>query len=205
MNARKIMLTAALMLVMGFSAYAQYGVGLGVKAGVAGNWMPGTNADLGDQSVPNFGFYGGVYGFAEINDTMFGQVELLYTRKGCSTNSPLLGKYKRNISYIQLPVLLGFKMHDDAINIALGPAIAYCIGNKVTDEVTNPSSLGNEVAPFNLSGILQARYAITESFGVDLRFDVGLTRTFKGSKDDDFLDKGHNSSVQIGVSYMFGQ
>lgn len=203
MKAEKIILTIALALFAGAGAFAQDGIGLGLKAGVAGNWIPGTYVDVGDDVLPNFGFYGGVYGFAEFSDTMFGQVELLYSRKGIYTKSPLLGKYTRNLSYIQLPLLVGFKLHDDAVNIAFGPAFAYCVGNTVKAQTLNPSS-ASDVAPFNLSAIVQARYAITESFGVDLRFDVGLTRTFK-SESASHPDKGHNSSIQLGVSYMFGQ
>lgn len=207
MNLRKIYLTVALALIMGMGAFAQDGVGIGVKGGISGNWMPGTWVDDFDTPTTNVGFYGGLFGFAELSDTMFGQIELLYTRKGVSTNNEASGKYARNISYIQLPLLLGFKMRDDSINIAVGPAFAYCIGNKVKADWFNPSSAA-EVAPFNLSAIVQARYAITESFGVDLRFDFGLTRTFKPSTElAEYRgpDKGHNSSVQIGVSYMFGQ
>lgn len=203
MNVRKIYLTVALALFMGLGAFAQDGVGIGVKGGIAGNWIPGTYVDVGDEVFPNFGFYGGVYGFAEFSDTMFGQVEILYSRKGIYTKSPLLGKYTRNLSYIQLPLLVGFKLHDDVVNIAFGPAFAYCVGNTVKAQTLNPSS-ASDVAPFNLSAIVQARYAITDSFGVDLRFDVGLTRTFR-PESTSHPDKGHNSSVQIGVSYMFGQ
>ncbi len=198
MNTRKLCLTAALVIIAGIGAFAQDGLGLGVKGGITGSWMPGTYVDVGDQVIPNIGFYGGIYGFAELSDTMFGQVELLYSRKGCTTNNPILGKYTRNISYLQIPILIGFKISDDKFNFAIGPAIAYCVGNKIKSEIPNPSSAG-EVAPFNFSAILQARYAVTEGFGVDLRFDFGASKTFKSE------DKGHNSSAQIGVSYMFGQ
>lgn len=203
MKGKKLFLTAALALVISVNAFAQYGMGIGIKGGIAGNWMPYTTLDWGDVITPHVGCYAGVFGFMELSDVVFGQVELLYTLKGCRTTNELLGKYTRNIHYLQLPVLIGFKMADDAVSIALGPGFAYCLGSNVKSDAVNPSSLMREIAPFNLSGILQARYAMTDAFGVELRFDYGITRTFKSANN--FDDKAHNATVQIGLSYLFGQ
>ena len=202
----KSLFTTVLALLIAVSASGQ-GFHFGVKGGVSGNWMPGTNLNVDDYPIMNVGFYGGVTGTLFISDMTFLQAEALYTRKGVSTNSDITGKYSRNISYIQVPLFFGFAVgSDDALRFMAGPEFAFAVGNQVvTNAALNPAG-GDKYkpAPFNFGIGLQVSYFVTDGLAVDLRFDKGLTKTLKPTASTVAEDKGTNLGVMLGVSYMFG-
>lgn len=198
MSIRKIFVTV-LALVLGASAFAQ--VEFGAKAGMTANWIPGTYADLGDDPATNIGYYGGLTASLDLSRSAFLQAELLYIRKGISTENPILGKYARNVSYVELPVLAGYKKGN--FRLMAGPAFAYCIGNTVKSDTYNPASLGVP-RDFDLSVVCHTSYLVTDNLGVDLGFDFGVTRVLKDAVIGETMDKGRNSSVTVGLSYYFG-
>lgn len=202
----KSLFTIVLALLIAVSASGQ-GFHFGVKGGVSGNWMPGTNLNPDDYPIMNVGFYGGVTGTFFLSDMTFLQAEAIYTRKGVSTNSEITGKYSRNISYIQVPVFFGFAVgSDDALRFMVGPEFAFAVGNQVvTNAVLNPAG-GDKYKPadFNFGIGFQISYFITDGLAIDLRFDKGFTRTLKPAVSTTIEDKGTNLGVMLGVSYMFG-
>lgn len=210
MKARKLILAAALALSMGAGASAQDEWEFGVKGGIALNMMPGTTIDAGDRYQANFGFQGGAYAAFYISDMWIAQLEILYSRKGVSTinhaGEELLGgsalTFTRNIHYLQMPLLFGFhSLFNDKVKLMIGPELGVYLGNEVISNYVSPYSLDDyECNPLNLGLGLQATYYVIDCLGIDLKFDFGLTRTFK----DSTADRGHNSAVQLGVSYRFG-
>lgn len=200
MKTKRIILLAVLALTIGASASAQ-DFRFGVKAGVAGNWVKRTLLTPGDRVVPNIGFYGGVAGNIELSDLMFAQAELLFARKGISTRNNVFGEYSRNISYIQLPLFVGFKLGED-VGLMLGPEFGVCVGNRVIKNEYDPSSIGT-VCPFNLAIAGQINYMITDELGIDFKVDLGLTRTLKIPEFEGRTTDGNNLSVQVGMCYFF--
>lgn len=207
MKLAKVLGTIALALSLSAGAFAQEGFVFGVKGGIQGNWIPGTLIDANDKVVPNFGFSGGVFLMRSFSDMVFGQAELLYSRKGVSTSKMDSGsKYMRTIHYLQLPVLVGFKLSDDRFFLMLGPELGYRLGTNVKDGsvIPDPSSVGT-VNPFYLWFALQSTYWVTDALGIDVKGDFGITRVFKeDAKILGATDKGRNLSLSIGVSYRFG-
>lgn len=201
MKTKRIILLSVLALMIGAPAFAQ-DFRFGAKAGVAGNWMKRTLIEPDDRVVPNIGFYLGVAGNIELSDLMFAQTELLFARKGISTRNEILGKYSRNISYIQLPLFVGFKLGSDDLRLMLGPEFGVCVRNKVVADAYNPSSVGT-VRPFNLAIAAQINYMITDEIGIDFKVDMGLTRTMKVPEFEGRTAEGNNLSVQAGVCYFF--
>ena len=210
MKAGKFISVVALALFMGVSASAQGEWEFGVKGGVALNMMPMTTLDPYDKFKANFGFQGGAYANVYLSDFLMGQVELLYSRKGVSTinhagqvafDGAAL-EYERDIHYLQLPVLIGFhSLMDDRLRLLIGPELNVYLGDTIkANYVSIFESENYQVNPFNLGISAQSTYFITDSLGIDLKFDYGLTRTFKSSTND----KGHNFGVQLGLSYRFG-
>ena len=195
---RKLIVTVllAFSFVAGASAQDFY---FGVKGGIAANWMPGTYLDLYDVAQTNVGFYGGVSAALDFDGSFFPQMEVLYARKGVTTNNEFTGRYSRNISYIQVPVLAGFKLVDDRFRIMLGPEFGFCIGQNIRTQYETPAIKGTP-APFNFALALQTTYLIVDNLGVDVKFDYGLTKTMK----DALNDNGRNMSLQIGLSFIFG-
>lgn len=201
MKTKRIILLSVLALMIGAPAFAQ-DFRFGAKTGVAGNWMKRTLIEPDDRVVPNIGFYLGVAGNIELSDLMFAQAELLFARKGISTRNEILGKYSRNISYIQLPLFVGFKLGSDDLRLMLGPEFGVCVRNKVVADAYNPSSVGT-VRPFNLAIAAQINYMITDEIGIDFKVDMGLTGTMKVPEFEGRTTEGNNLSVQAGVCYFF--
>lgn len=199
----RLILAAAVATLLCVTASAE-GFNFGVKGGISGNWMPRTFIDYGDRVVPNFGFYGGITGALDISDMAFGQVEVLYSRKGISTRSDIQGKYSRNISYIQVPVLFGMKMYSERFSLMLGPEFNFCIGNKIKCDYPNFSSMG-EPRKFNFGIAVQATFMVTDNLGVDVKADVGLTKTMQNAVNPTTGadDQGRNLGVLLGLCYKF--
>ena len=202
---KKLSVIAALSLLMGTAAFAQ-DFNLGIKGGVAANWIPGTIIDVFDRPNTNVGFYGGVTGSLDFDGSFFIQVEALYARKGISTNSDASGKFSRNIPYIQLPLLAGFKLSDDRFRIMVGPEFGFNIGDNIKSDTPVDLSLYGKPAPFNLALAIQTTYLIVGNLGVDVKFDYGLTKTFQLPEDikASIQESGRNMSLQIGLCYIFG-
>lgn len=191
---------------MGAGASAQEMWEFGIKGGGSINMMPWTTYDVGDRPIVNGGFYGGGYASVLVSDYWFLQADLMYARKGVSTRSEIQGDYSRNISYIQLPVYVGWDISGEGRYRAMtGPGLGIYLGDSVhySSPGQHPSSVGNECQPLNLFWVLQGDVAITDALLFEIRADIGLTRTFKsgGVLND---DKGRNASVSFGLCYRFG-
>lgn len=203
---KKLFALVSGLLLLAAAASAQ-DLNFGVKGGVAANWMPGTVIDGFDRPLTNVGFYGGVTAALDFSGSFYPQVEVLYARKGVSTNNDLLGRYSRNISYIQVPVLAGFKAVDDRMRLLVGPEFGFCVGEKIkygNQYDFDPASIG-KAAPFNFAIAIQATYFILDGLGFDIKFDYALTRTLKEAKSiTGVVDKGRNMSLQLGLCYVFG-
>lgn len=200
----KLFLTFALALLVGAGAFAQ-DIDFGVKAGAAGNWMPGTVMDTGDQQITHVGYYAGLSASTDITDRMFVQGELMYVLKGIATRNDVMGNYARNISYIQLPVLLGFRTSEPKLTLYAGPAFGLCIGNKVVSDLTYASSMGSP-RKFNISANLQMTYMLIGNLGIDVKFDIGLNKTMQDTTIAGIAveDDGRNMGILIGLCYKFG-
>lgn len=213
---KKILLILTLAVLCAANADAQFWVG--AKAGFGAYWIPKTTIELGEQVVPHNAFYGGIVGGFEAGNGMILQTELLYSGKGFSsrTNNPDIAtndKYLHNIDYLQIPVMVGWQLLDDeALKLMLGPELGILLGDRVLHK---DYSSGSEVVitderntglcrPLNLALAFQATYMIFDNLGIDLKFDIALTRTFKqGIPLPDYMnDKGHNLGAQLGVVYM---
>ena len=213
MNFRKYMLATVLALSLGASAFGQTSYDFGVKGGFSANMMPGTTAILYDQFEPNIGFQGGLFSTFYLSDNIISQVELLYARKGVRTvnHTPeALGDskdiYARHIHYLQLPLLIGWdSLGGSSLRIMTGPEPGYCLGNHIRTSYGDKKETHFEdddfmLNSFNLAWAAQATYFITSALGLDVKFDYGITPTFK----KDTHDKGHNAGLQVGLCYRFG-
>lgn len=193
------LLISILCVLLSAGAFAQ--VYVGAKAGVAGNWIPGTNILPDDDVLPNFGFYGGATLTFDLSDVTAIQAELLYVRKGITTKGETFqNRYVRNIHYLELPVLFSMRVANDRYRVMIGPEFGYALGTTVTNYSgkKDPAS-ADALNRFNLGAVLQTTYFVTDNLGVDVKFDGGLTKTFAAG------DGGHNTSVMVGLSYCFGR
>ena len=204
----------ALALILGANAFAGEYFRPGIRAGVSANWIPGTvDSEFQSEVLPFAGIYAGVSfdtGFTEF--PFFWHAELLYARKGHYDRTELTSSsYLLDISYVEIPVLLGLKMPDGKFSMMFGPEVAYCIAARGVEsgrDYKDTADMRGQCRPFNFGLGLQANYMITYNFGIDLKVDYGLTKTFTSGNVEmeghDLTGRGHNTSVMLGLCYCFG-
>ena len=205
-------LTAILTLIAAFAlagclkASAQ-SFWIGPEAGFNASWITHTIIDPGDKVLPHNNFYAGIKAAYDFGESMIGQMELLYAGKGHTDRNAITDyKYSRNLSYIQLPLLIGYKLADEKFHILVGPDFGYLI--KSTTKSDDPQDVTGDTTAdcnrFNIAAALQLAYYIIPQLGIDIRFDIGLNRTFhQDFSYGPFNDQGRNLSVQLGVCYRF--
>ena len=200
----KKLIIAALLLIVGTGAFAQSEFNFGARAGIAGNWIQGANIDPGDKVSPNVGFYAGAFAVWNFGSSAFLDAEVLFARKGISTTNDVTDvKWSRKLGYIQVPVLLGFKMRDDRLRLMFGPEFGWNLMNKTTG--ADIAAVGNSARKFNLALALQGTFLVADHLGIDVKVDYGLTKTFLANSVASVAsDNGRNVSVQLGLSFMIG-
>lgn len=228
-------LLCLLFMVCNLESQAQIGerrnsIALGVSGGIALNTI-GFNPTV-KQSMHLGETYGLVARFT--SEKYFKtycalQLEVNYTRLGWRENvlnaqsEPLPDTYRRDIHYIQFPVLarLGWgREYKGFMGYFLaGPQIGYCLGEK---SVQSDFTLNDEGNPDRPNGLFEQyhmdvekkfEYGITAGLGVELstaagrfllegRYYYGLSDIFKNSKKDVFGRSNHNTIVAK-ITYLF--
>lgn len=197
----KVLVSCALLLSFATVAKAQ-DFQFGLKGGLSASWLQGTVVTGYEQVIPHVNFYAGGYTTYDLSRDFFLQAELLYAGRGHSDRSEILPKYSRSLGYLMVPVFAGYYLVDN-LSLMLGPEFGYLLfsktkaGDKVTDTL-------KDCRRFNICIAMQMNYMISDNFGVDVKFDWGLNKTFKpGMYAKDVNDNGRNMAVQIGVCYKF--
>jgi len=191
----------------------------GFKAGISGSWVPGMIVpDNARITLPCVGGYGGAFFEAELADNFLLYTELCYCGRGHMDRSDFFGyvsRYFLRLSYLELPVMAGFRVADDRLTIYAGPELGVCLGGNAVSK----DSAGNKISadargllnPVTMNLAILTTYMVTDNIGIDVKFDFGLTRTFKGEKISfgegamkrEFINRTHNIGVQLGVCYKF--
>lgn len=209
MKLRKLIISIAALLVCTLSE-AQ--VNLGVKAGVSGSWISGVVLTPGARVIPHPSFYAGVSADVQIGEDLVAQAEVIYAGKGHSevtTVGDIKNKYTLNMGYLQIPAMIGYRLGDGKCTLMAGPELGILLHAKDIDNLngfvtkTDCREICNLL---NLGLAVQANYMFLPNLGVDVKFDWGVTRTFKQSAYQEIGLKGnsHNMSVQLGLCYVFG-
>lgn len=187
---------------------------IGPKADISASWITHTVLNPGDKVLPHNSVQAGLMASYDFGEEFMVQAELLYAGKGHSDRNNLTDcKYVRNIGYLELPLLFGFKLNDEKFHIMIGPELAWALhcntkeqyieGDKIKD---GPSiEAKSDCNPFNISFALQFAYYFIPNLGIDLKVDVGLNRTFNKefAYQGKVPDNGHNLGACIGLVYRF--
>ncbi len=197
----------ALLFASMTTSYAQ--TKFGIKGGVnLSNFYAGD--EIGDNNIKP-GFQAGMYFKAPIiEDVLFVQPELLYTRKGAqATYSNILqgsGKYQFSLGYAQLPVLLGVNLGN--FNIHAGPYVAYLTDAKVKDVDSDGSIDG--ASDLNRGNFNTFDYGLSGGIGFDfeaaqvgLRYDLGLRPVGESGLAGELTRDYKNSALQLYVGFHF--
>jgi len=155
------------------------------------------------------GFAVGVYFRKSLSDQVSIQPEINYSLKGSQINYDGgvftgSGKYRYNLSYIEIPVLANIHV-GESLYFSAGPYIATLISAKVKD-VDGDGSV-NSVEEYDRDDFNTFDYGVAAGIGFDfptgtagLRYNYGLVDI---APDGNGLDNGKNSVLQFFIGFNF--
>ena len=197
---KKIILSAAMLLAIGFTAKAQ-DIKYGIKAGLNLATLTG---DVPSDISSRTSFHAGAVVEFKVGKNFSVQPELLYSEQGAEYNTieeGMLVNAKFKFSYINLPVLAKYYVIE-GLSIEAGPQIGFRTGAKVEVEVPGAGSAevdfkdATESIDFAIVGGLA--YDLPVGVFFQARYNAGLTKV-----NNDNIDKTKNGVFQFSVGYKF--
>ncbi|MDX1270428.1 porin family protein [Bizionia paragorgiae] len=161
----------------GFSQDALYGVRAGINIS---NLDFDPDVPAGVDNMHRNGFAIGFFGEFAISKGFAIAPEIQFSAEGAKEEA-------LRLDYIQMPVLLKFKV-SDKIALGVGPQ-ASLKSHEYEDGLKNLS----------FSGLAGIEYALTDEFFLDFRYAYGLTNIF----DDEVELDAINTNMQIGFGVKF--
>ncbi|WP_296623064.1 porin family protein [Marivirga sp.] len=156
------------------------------------------------------GFAVGFYFRKSLSDQISIQPEINYSLKGSQINydggffTGGSGKYRYNLSYIEIPVLANFHV-GESLYFSAGPYVATLIAAKVKD-VDGDGSI-NSVEEYDRDDFNTFDYGVAAGVGFDftggtagVRYNYGLADV---APEDRGLDNGKNSVLQFFIGFEF--
>jgi hypothetical protein len=181
---KKISLSLAL-LISATTLFAQVPK-YGIKAGLNMATVTGSGGDLKP------GFNGGVLAHIHITPAFSLQPEVMYSNQGTKYSSD----NKLLLNYINIPLLLQYNF-DNGFRLQGGPQVGFLIEAK--QKVANVEyDRKNNYNTVDFSIPLGFSYLGYSGFGVDARYNIGVTNVVKNSATN-----YRNSVLQFGVFYLF--
>lgn len=154
------------------------------------------NFDDGTNSNWRTGFHLGALSHIHLSPSFSLQPELYYSSQG--------GKFPEgnntmdlNLSYINLPVLFQYNFNN-GFRLQGGPQVGFLVG--VDDEINNVDQNiynSNNLNSVDVSLPLGISYLGYSGFGIDARYNIGLTDVFESARE------AKNNVFQVGVFYLF--
>ncbi|MDO7848280.1 porin family protein [Hymenobacter sp. M29] len=190
---KKVILSLA--LAAGISASASAQATIGLKAGASLTTLGG--ADASDVSN-KFGFHGGLVANLPFGDALSLQPEVLYSMKGAASSAN--SKYKINLNYIDVPVMLQYNA--DGLFFEAGPQLGILASAKSTDGTTDVD-IKSSLNTIDFGYAVGLGYKVSSGAMIGLRYNGGITSIDK-EESGTTAAKIRNNAFQLYVGYMFG-
>jgi len=191
-----------LFFLSSFYSQAQY-FNAGIKAGVVGSQVDGD----GFGGYDKLGFTAGLFVNYQLSMRTSLQLEMEFIQKG-SSHTPNYDKgdfdqYKMRLSYIQLPVLIQYKLARN-FSVETGPGFGLLLNNY--EERDQWEIQSNPFRKFALSWITGINYAISKSWNTNFRLDYSLIGIRQQAAPGDrliFFQYGQfNNALVISIQYL---
>jgi hypothetical protein len=164
----------------------------GIKAGL--NISKLTNAGYDWRA----GFNGGLLSHIHITPAFSLQPEIMYSSQGAKYTDEFNQEITRKLNYINVPVLLQYNF-DNGFRLQGGPQLGLLVAakDKLGDVNTNRVNTDN-FNSIDFSVPVGVSYLSYSGFGVDARYNIGVTNVVEGSTTN-----VRNSVFQFGLFYLF--
>lgn len=180
-------------------------VSFGGKAGGAITSMPGDFSNF-----PKAGYYGGITAEIPLHKKVSLAAELVYSMQGNrqrimfaefypfepDNNADYEEKVKTQLSYINVPLLVKYQFTKSFFaETGLQPGLMVSARVKAS---RGSASIKSNYRSFDLSWPIGIGFRLDENFGVNFRYNAGLTTAYKGN-----FFKPRNSVFQAGLFYVW--
>ena len=193
---KSIILLISIMAFSGLSAQVQFGI----KAGLNISSLSVSNGVLGDGESKSSltTFNGGLFASLPIAESLCLQPEINYSGQGMNVSGP--GETgSLNYDYLNVPVLIKYS-HESGLFAETGPQAGFLLSAKGKSN-GNSYELKDGTQSFDFSWALGLGYKLKDlGLGIDVRYNLGLTNTFKNVPDG---YSAKNGVFQIDLFYMF--
>ena len=201
---RKLLLAIAAIAFSAASTQAQT-TSFGLKGGMTASNMKMSSNGMSVSLTTKIGFYAGALAEIGVSEKFAIQPELFYSSMGAKikvTDSGMSASATENLGYINLPILAKYK--SQGFSVFAGPQIGYLLSAKLksTDDSQTIDDK-DEYKPIEVSGVLGVGYTLANGFGIDARYQVGLSNIAKDAGGSDASVK--NSAFMVGVHYFFNR
>ncbi len=196
---RKILLVAAL-AISAVAANAQ--ATFGVKAGANFSSIKASGEGEDDNSDMKVGLNIGALANVPISEMFSFQPEVVFSMEGGKEEEDDI-KVTLKLNYINVPLLLQYNA--SGFIAETGPQIGFLMSAKgkvegLGEEVEE--DIKEEYEGINLSWAIGLGYKMPSGFGVNARYNLGLSNIDKDDSEGDFKTK--TNTIQVGVFYTFG-
>jgi hypothetical protein len=207
---KKIILSAAMLAAVCFSAAAQEDIKFGVKAGVNIAKFGGDIEDLDSRT----GFHAGAVAEFKLSETFSIQPELMYSQMGAKYEyidydgiSEAKIESTAKYDYLSLPILAKYYVIE-GLSIEAGPQVGFLLSAKQEDKASGNRTFertldvkdGTKSIDFGLAGGLA--YDLPIGLFFQARYYAGIANIAEeGDTNEDF--DVTNMAVQLSVGYKF--
>jgi len=204
---KKVILSIALAAI----SCASFAQNFGVKAGANFSSV----AD-NDNVKPILGCYiGGVADLSLPVANLGLRIEPAYSMQGFNYEDVTLlnvtTKSHDHFDYINVPVMLEYKLLGGDLALMAGPQVGFCLGieNETTIGDNDPAKTTLDKDDYNALDFgvtFGATYMVTGNVGVDLRYNLGLSQIIPDKEiTSGVVTEGcwNNRVLSVGVCYMF--
>lgn len=168
---------------------SQAQVRFGFKAGA--NLANLTGDGVGDTKM-KVSFNAGAVAKISVSEAFSVQPELVYSGQGAKAKE---GDGEIKLGYINLPILAQY--NTSGFVIETGPQFGFLLSAKDQDD----NDMKDATKGLDISWAIGAGYVTQSGFGVNARFNLGLSNVADTDLDE---FKIKNSVIQIGVFYLLG-
>lgn len=152
------------------------------------------------------GFQAGIYADLPMGGGFAFLPEVSFIQKGAKLEETVAGNtgtFDAKVSYLDIPVLIGYKATPELTFFA-GPQVSFLLSQKSTIKVNNdPAAESTSTKDFSKSlagGAVGVGYSITPNININGRYSMDFQ---KALKDNVNQDKIKNSGFALSLGYTF--
>ena len=205
----KVLLFSLFFVFVSARSQVQYGMKAGVN--YVNNIMVNLPYKGGNNNKFRLGYHIGGLGQIKLKQKLILCPEILFSNKGYKfeglPNTQPSGGGGVHLNYINLPLLLGYKVIDDW-TIVLGPELGYLVSakSKFKSETIDVKYIWDNNFDFGL--LIGSNYALSNKFTIEIRYIHGLSSVISGillmDENGELTNnklKYQNRTFQVSVSY----